>query len=233
MDKGILLAILILSFAAIVFSLNTGNYFVGDKGEKSVSMMVPAVDAEGKGFLLKMDVEVRRGAGMLNIISEGDEITISGGTEDSFKTAVAAAARISGADFGKMDVTFVIHRKGYIAGSSAAASAVVGLVSLAQNRKIRKDALITGSLDENGKINRVGFILEKANAAKETGYEILLVPEGEAKVWVIPEGCRRDDGSSLPGCRPEKEEVDVMEATEIKIIEVSDLEEAAEFMLEG
>jgi uncharacterized protein len=41
---------------------------------------------------------------------------------------------------------------------------------------------MTGTIEEDGTIGQVGGVLEKAQAAGESGFKIMLVPKGESKL---------------------------------------------------
>jgi predicted S18 family serine protease len=69
-----------------------------------------------------------------------------------------------------------------IGGESAGAAATILSIAALENKGIKKDAVITGTINPDGSIGRIGSVLEKAKAVSDAGYEYFLVPEGQSKI---------------------------------------------------
>src|SRR3989344_4740161 len=115
-----------------------------------------------------------------------------------------------------------------VGGSSAGASAAVATAALLSGRKIKSGFIMTGSVDEQGKIGQVGRILEKARAAKKAGYTTFLVPPGESTVQIATEKCtERSVGNALvKNCDTQFEEKSVEDEAGIRVIEVGSASQA-------
>ncbi len=67
-----------------------------------------------------------------------------------------------------------------ISGPSAGAAQTIAILSVAQEKHIDNDILITGTIESDGSIGKVGGVKAKVQAAKEFGAEKILVPEGQS-----------------------------------------------------
>ncbi|MGV8087335.1 MAG: S16 family serine protease [Candidatus Woesearchaeota archaeon] len=68
-----------------------------------------------------------------------------------------------------------------IGGDSSGATITVGLIALLEQKKINKDIILTGAISPDGIIRRVGEVREKATIAQDTGYKLILVPQGQLR----------------------------------------------------
>lgn len=69
-----------------------------------------------------------------------------------------------------------------IGGESAGAAATILSIAVLENKGIKKDAVITGTINPDGTIGRIGSVLEKAKAVSDAGYRYFLVPEGQSEI---------------------------------------------------
>ena len=69
-----------------------------------------------------------------------------------------------------------------IDGPSAGAATTVATVAALENRKVRDDVVLTGTISRDGRIGSVGGIFEKAKAAHEAGASLFLVPPGQSTI---------------------------------------------------
>jgi predicted S18 family serine protease len=68
-----------------------------------------------------------------------------------------------------------------LGGISSGAAITVGAIALLEGKKINNSIVLTGAVSPDGLIRRVGEVREKALAASDSGYEILLVPPGQSR----------------------------------------------------
>src|SRR3989338_4332136 len=196
---------------------------------KIVSMHIPAVDKNDRGVLATLNVEARRGSGKVYIDYSQKAPLLGSETQNSILTAVDVAKEITGMGLQNTNLYFSLSTDAQeVGGSSAGASAAVATASLLSGRKIKKGVIMTGSVDENGKIGRVGRILEKARAAKKAGYTTFLVPPGESTVQIATEKCtERSVGNALvKNCDTQFEEKSVEDEAGIRVIEVGEAKQA-------
>lgn len=69
-----------------------------------------------------------------------------------------------------------------IGGESAGAAATVALMAAMQNKSIRKDTAITGTIETDGSIGKIGGVIEKAKAVADAGYKRFLIPKGQGNL---------------------------------------------------
>ena len=141
------------------------------------SILVPAIVDEGTGELLELSVEVRPGDGAVYISTEP---LVGIYTQSSEKTAVEVAMRLANKTKNDYDVLFKIEKSRnarVVDGPSAGAAMTVLVLASVQNKTIRKDMTMTGTVEDDGSVGEVGGILEKAKAASVLGLKYFLVPE--------------------------------------------------------
>jgi len=123
-----------------------------------------------------------------------------------------------------------------IDGPSAGAATTIALLSLLENRRIKEGYVITGTVEEDGRIGQVGGIPHKALAAAKEGATHFLVPKGQNKVTIY----EKVTYELFPGWRwvtyrPKLVNLDTYlreRGWDLQVLEVSRIEEAAAIMLE-
>ena len=200
-----------------------------DGETKIVSMHVPAVGKNNQGVLATLSVEARRGSGRVYIDYSRKAPLLGSETQNSILTAVDVAKEITGMGLQNTNLYFSLSTDAQeVGGSSAGASAAIATAALLSGRKIKSGFIMTGSVDEQGKIGQVGRILEKARAAKKAGYTTFLVPPGESTVQIATEKCtERSVGNALvKNCDTQFEEKSVEDEAGIRVIEVGSASQA-------
>jgi len=101
-----------------------------------------------------------------------------------------------------------------------------------QGKELRRDVIITGTIQSDATIGKVGGIIEKAVAAAKSGASLFLVPQGQSIVTIYVEEETRIGPFRIIRYKPET--VNVQEYLEkqgynIQIIEVSNIFEALEY----
>lgn len=69
-----------------------------------------------------------------------------------------------------------------IGGESAGAASTVVAIAALENKTIRNDTAITGTIEPCGCIGNVGEVMEKAKAVSDAGYKRFLVPKGQSNI---------------------------------------------------
>lgn len=143
---------------------------------------VIAVDENNKGHLIPLGVVLKNGSGslFLNVAN----VLIDEVFQSSAQTAVKVAREITGANLANKDVLISIEspveaRGLVIEGGSAGAAMTLTAMAAMQGKTVRKDVLITGTINDDHSIGKIGAVREKALAAKESGAVIFLVPVGQ------------------------------------------------------
>jgi uncharacterized protein len=126
-----------------------------------------------------------------------------------------------------------------IGGESAGAATAIATIAALQEKNIKKNVAITGTINHDGSIGRVGGILEKAKAAADAGYKLFLVPKGQTKIKYYEKVIEEEPygfGFRLLNTRYIPKVVDIAEEAKkewgIEIKEVSTIEEAMAYMIE-
>ncbi len=143
---------------------------------------VVGVNAEGRGSVIPLTVEIHQGSGklFLNVASAvlGSHLQISA------QNAVHVAREIARADLSRRDISISIEAPRseevvQISGESGGAAMTLAVLAALEERNISQDVLITGAVKTDHRIGRVGEVKAKAIAAKEHGAKIFLVPRGQ------------------------------------------------------
>ncbi len=159
----------------------------------------------GEGVAVPLEIELKKGSGRV-LIDVGD-IFLEEDVQSTAKTAFELADVISKGDLADKDATIRIvnpYTKSLsISGMSSGAIMTMSLIALGKNQTLKEGVVVTGKINGDGSIGSVSYIKQKAGAAKELNATVMLVPAGQ-KI-------------SVSG---------------IELIEISDIEEAMEYMLE-
>ncbi|HYD03891.1 MAG TPA: S16 family serine protease [Alphaproteobacteria bacterium] len=98
--------------------------------------------------------------------------------------AVAYAQEYSNKKLNETDIIIDLNLPlDVIGGVSAGAPITVAVAALLQEKQINGSIILTGTINPDGTIGRVGEIREKATAARDAGYDIILVPPGQSRMW--------------------------------------------------
>jgi len=162
-------------FAAQEFSDSLPTLYL--ENARVASTPIAAVDSEGNGVIASVSVTVAAGDGS---VYYSIEPKVQVDLQYSAETAVEVAAAVIEVGLGGSDVSFSIEAPAEIVGGpSAGAAMTVITIAAIENRQVRPDVVITGTIREDGSIGLVGEILAKAEAAEEAGMALFLVPEGQ------------------------------------------------------
>ncbi len=143
---------------------------------------VMAVDENDKGHLIPLEVIIKSGKG--NLFLNVANVLVDETLQSSAQTAILVAREISRKSLSDKDVFINIEaaaqeQKVSISGGSAGAAMTLAAMAAMQERTIRNDVLITGTIREDHTIGRIGAPRAKALAAKQNGAVMFLVPAGQ------------------------------------------------------
>lgn len=213
--------------------------------ERVIKLKLPAAASEG-GVLAELTVVARPAAvagSPRNWIPVPDPANpiVNNDTQVSLSVAAEYARAFAEGDASVFDLFYSLTAPSVAVGgrSAGAAAAIVGL-ALLEGKQLRNDTLITGALEPDGRITRVGRILDKARAVKEAGYSLFLVPVGESIDSVSRtmqnQSCTTEyvGGTPFTSCRTQSvtvtESVNVSEETGVQLIEVANVSQAYDIM---
>jgi hypothetical protein len=140
------------------------------------------------GVMLNITAEVKPGRGRVLV----DTQPLMGLVfQDAANTAVYVAQNRTGVSLGGSDVIFSIRAPGEVPavdGPSAGALMTLLAISAIDGKPLREDLTLTGTIDKDGRVGAIGGIPEKAQAAKDAGKTLFLLPqENAALVRYTPE----------------------------------------------
>ncbi|MBI4020169.1 MAG: hypothetical protein HY367_02455 [Candidatus Aenigmarchaeota archaeon] len=213
-------------------SLQPFTGFQNASNESIKSIRVPAVDQDGKGVSTVLFVQAAPGSG--RALVSIDNILFFTDTQSSIRTAKDVAEEVTGVDISKFDFIYTIDAEAsVIEGPSAGAALTIATISAIEEKDIRPDVMITGTINHDGTIGPVGGILEKGLAAKEAGATIFLVPLGQASQisYKTERHCERIGRTEVCTVEQIPQKEDVESQVGIDVIEVGTIGDALEYFL--
>ena len=243
----------LLLVAALAFALGlcfgaAWPYLLKSSGEaawpaenvQEASIHIAAVRSDGLGVICNLAVQISPGDGRIWIDTHP---LVGFDFQYADRTAVKVASEITGlaldADgvgIKEADIHFVISTISgenmeiqAIDGPSAGAATTIATIAAIENKKVKDNIIITGTVREDHQIGLVGGVAAKAKAANDAGIDLFLVSEGQYIEVYERVGfftvVRHEPISYLQNYAQEH-------GWNVEIQEVSTIEEAAEIMLE-
>lgn len=137
---------------------------------------VPAVDENGNGVVTEVKVVVEPGRG--RTLASIQNILFFVDTQNSIRTARDVAQDVTGFDLSQHDLIYTITADAaVIEGPSAGAALTIATIAALERHELNPDVMITGTIRPDGGIGRVGRVPEKAEAAKDQGATLFLIPD--------------------------------------------------------
>lgn len=168
-----------------------------------------------EGAMMNISVEIRPGRGRVLVQTRPLMGVVF---QDAANTAVYAAQKNTGLDLSGSDIIFSIIAQQEIPevdGPSAGALMTLLVVSALKNQEPREDVTLTGTIDQYGRVGAIGGVVEKANAAKESGKALFLLPRENSRLVHYVERTRSYYGITVIEQVPET--VDAKEYIETNI----------------
>ena len=207
---------------------------------KALSTKIVAVSSDGSGVISELNVELEKGSGRILV----DTHTLVGfDFQYAERTAVKVAAEITstaldedGVGLKGVDVFFSVSvpieqtvEIQAIDGPSAGAATTVSTIAAVENRRVKNNVIITGTVEDDHTIGLIGGVYAKAKAAHDNGATLFLVPKGQ-----YVEVSRQVGPFSLTEYKPISylQDYAQQQGWGLQIQEVSTIEEAAALMLE-
>ncbi len=193
---------------------------------------VPAIGADGEGVITDIAVQAMPGTG--RTLTNIDRIFFWVDTQHSIRLARSVAENVTGLDIRAFDLIYTITADAsVIEGPSAGAALTVATIAALENRSIRDDTMITGSIKADGSIGPAGGIREKAIAARGHNASSLLVPPGASGRSGTERDTSCDTMNSIEYCEVNYITTDISLGEEVgmDIIEVEDIGDVMEMIL--
>lgn len=143
---------------------------------------VLAVDETDRGHIIPLEVIIKEGSG--NLFLNVANVLVDETLQSSAQTAVKVAREVSRTNLYDKDVLIKINapvqqQNILISGGSAGAAVTLAAISAMMGSELRNDVMITGTINEDHTIGRIGGARAKGLAAKEKGAILFLVPAGQ------------------------------------------------------
>jgi predicted ATP-dependent protease len=143
---------------------------------------VLAVDENLNGHLIPLEIVIKSGKG--NLFLNVANVLVDETLQSSAQTAVLVAREVSRKNLFDKDVLINIEaqaqeQKISISGGSAGAAITLAVIVALQGKSFRNGVYITGTINEDHTIGRIGGARAKALAAKGSGAVLFLVPKGQ------------------------------------------------------
>jgi uncharacterized protein len=199
-------------------------------GEYESVVKVPAVDEDGNGVSTDLIVKVESGTG--KTLVDINTLLFWVDTQNSIRMAKIVAENITNLNLDNYDVTYSINANASLIGGESAGSALaVATIAALENKKLREDVMITGTINHDGSIGPIGGILEKAKAAKDINANTFLVPLLQAQEIVYEENEHCEKFGIMEWCSIERipRKIDISQESGIEVIEVGSVEDALEY----
>ena len=189
---------------------------------REASSNIAAVRSDGLGIIATLTVRIGPGDGRILIDTYpliGFDFQYSGWI--AVKVAAELANTLPDNDGVGLQGAYVLFivssRVGEVEiqavdGPSAGAAATIATVAAIENKRVKGDVIITGTIGEDHKIGLVGGVAAKAQAANDIGASLFLVPEGQYDSYL--------------------QNYATQQGWQVQIQEVATIEEAAALMLE-
>ena len=149
------------------------------------------------GVMLNITAEVKPGKGRVLV----DTQPLMGVVfQDAANTAVYVAENRTGVSLAGSDVIFSISAPGQVPsvdGPSAGALMTLLVISAVEKKPVREDVTLTGTIDQNGNVGAIGGVIEKAQAAKEAGKSLILLPRTNANLLLYTQQTRQYYGFTV------------------------------------
>jgi hypothetical protein len=134
------------------------------------------------GVMLNITAEVKPGEGRVLV----DTQPLMGVVfQDAANTATYVAENRTGVSLAGSDVIISINAPGQVPsvdGPSAGALMTLLVISAIEKKPLREDVTLTGTIDQDGNVGAIGGVVEKAQAAKDSGKSLFLLPRANANL---------------------------------------------------
>lgn len=220
----------------------TTTYNATDTSLKSISAVAvrPILASDGffetttyAGTVLKITVEIRDGTGLVLV---NTAIPTGVDFQTSARTAVMIAQKYTNFDLSKKDVIFSISSGNQqelqaVDGGSAGGAMTVLLISDISGKPINSKVLMTGTIEDDGSIGKIGGVSEKADAAGKYGARIFLVPTGQAITQVQSCDEKRAGSFVYRTCTSQDQPLSDLTEKEfgMKVIEINSISDALSY----
>lgn len=210
-------------------NLTNYGYLSEQKSVRYHALAVGEVEEEYLGLVLNFTIQLIPGSGRI-LVNTVPKIGIE--LQTSLETSKVVVERLLHVNLSYVDIILTIEasREVYVVdGPSAGAAITLALIALLTDRPLNLSVYVTGTINADGTVGKVGGIIEKGIAAAKAGGKLYVVPRGQETTIVY----ERIERQVVPGFKiieivPRK--VNVQEylsklGYDIKVVSVKDISE--------
>lgn len=188
-----------------------------------------------KGSLMNISVEIDPGKGRVLVETKPLMGVVF---QDAANTAVFVAQNATGANLLSSDTIFSITAEGEIPavdGPSAGALMTLIMISAINHEQLNDSVTMTGTIDQYGNIGAIGGVLEKAQAAKDGGKQLFLLPGENSQLVQYTYVEKNIGGFSMIERRPEIIDAKpyIEETIGIRVEYVDNIEDAMKYAFDN
>lgn len=197
-----------------------------------VKTYLVAVTREGGGVVSPVWVKAEPGTG--RILVDVENLLFWVDTQYSMRIAGNVAKNQLGISPAEYDLTYsILTNASLVGGPSAGAPLTLATMAALQNKSLKEDVIMSGSIQPDGSIGKVGGILEKAKAAEREGFEKFLVPEGQLTQVRYRQKEKCNEVGTFQICQTEyiPQKINVEEKVGIDLIEVQNISQAVNYFI--
>ncbi len=209
-------------FAALTISLIYFNQTYKVEG-KVVELPLVGVDRANNGEQSMLVVKKLKAFGTGETFFSTEKY-VDNDFQISLKSAVAFARKLTG-NYGDDLIISIKSPADILGGGSAGAALAVACISALSSLDLKERVAITGTVDSDGVVGKVGRVFEKASSLD--GFETIVIPKGEIIQTVNFQDCKiiDENGVRLRECVSRFKDVDLQKELRINVVEVENVEE--------
>jgi predicted S18 family serine protease len=188
-----------------------------------------------EGAMINVSVEVRPGKGRVLV----QTTPLMGLTfQDAANTAAFVAEEQTDMSLSASDVIFSIEARDEVPavdGPSAGALMALLLIAALEGDDLDDNVTLTGTIDPEGNVGAISGVLLKAQAARDAGKTLLLLPRENSRIVRYETVERRMDGFTIVEQRPEtlEAEATIEEEIGIEVIYVETIDDVLASTVRG
>ncbi|HEX7627400.1 MAG TPA: S16 family serine protease [Candidatus Methanoperedens sp.] len=143
---------------------------------------VLGVDENNIGHVIPLEVILKEGTS--NLFLNVANVLVDESMQSSAQSAIQVARQVTRTSLADKDVLINIKApaeggKLSLSGGSAGGAITIAAIAAMMGKEPRKDVLMTGTINEDHSIGKIGAPREKGIAAREYGAKLFLVPSGQ------------------------------------------------------
>jgi len=226
-------------YSKLVKRVNTSQGYIGKSQVNLVAVKTEQIGfwPRYRGVTMVATIEAKLGEGRVLVNTE-PRIGID--IQSSVETARSVVEAKTGISLSGTDIILNIEAESgeeVVDGYSAGGCIAVALMAAIKGDTLNRSIYMTGTIEPDGSIGRVGAVPEKALAAAEKGASMFLIPKGQGTVVINV----RKETHPIPGMTVWTYEQKTVQLSDyiaeygynMTIIEVGSLEEAYQYFVEG